>query len=101
MLDRSLNGLLGLRRVVAVDSYLFDGGPDLLHRVREAFAALLKSSHTDLLVDAQGMFGSGSSHLLAPSKTARCLGLPVVYQYSQALLYLGTRVDGHARDPVS
>src|SRR5579884_1898042 len=101
MLESSLNGLLGLRGIAQVDADLLHCGTCLLHGVRKAFATLLKGSVTNLLVDAKGVFDTGSGHLLATAQTSLILSLSHVNQYPQALSDIGTRVDRDHRDTSS
>src|SRR5579875_2101918 len=64
MLDRRLDSLLGLRRVVQIDANLLHRATSLLHRVGEALTTLLKGSITNLLVDTKRMLDARRRHLL-------------------------------------
>src|SRR5579875_2217028 len=55
MLDRCLDSLLGLRRVVQIDANLLHRATGLLHCVGEALTTLLKGGIANLLVDTKRM----------------------------------------------
>src|ERR1700726_1355885 len=98
MLERRLNGLLSLRRIAQVNTDLFKRATCLRQTFPKAFAAQFKSGVSDLLVDTEGVFDSGSAHFLTATNASLFLGLPDVNQHTQALGDIRARVDRDHRD---
>src|SRR6266516_6687800 len=93
MLERSLDSLLGLGRVAQVNADHFHCAACHRQTFLKALAAQCKSDVTNLLVDTDGVFDSGSAHSLTTANASLFLGLPDVNQHSQALGDIGARVD--------
>src|SRR5450759_2973783 len=93
MLERSLNGLLGLSRAAQVDSNLSHCAACLRQTLLKALTAQCKSGVTDLLVDTKGVFDTSSAHFLTATYAGLLFGLADMNQNSQALSDIGARVD--------
>src|SRR2546421_5489015 len=99
MLESGLDSLVGLRRIAQVNADHFNCAAICLRQTfLKALAAQRKSGVTDLLVDAKGMFDTGSAHFLTAANTSLFLGLPDVNQHPQALGDIGARVDRDHRN---
>src|SRR5260370_31612298 len=89
---------LGPRGVIISRPYPSYCAACLRQTFLKPLAAQGKSGVTALLVDAEGVFDTGSAHFLTAANASLFLGLPDVNQHPQALGDIGARVDRDHRD---